>query len=140
MDEMVSHDDVYYILRAPLRHMAVHAVTGRRVASGLNESLDAILMAGLTNGDVLTRCGLPSRGVMRIVAGSTGQLAGRLLKAGGHAQSIAVMSDLEFVVVSRSRSVIKEQLVIRKGFSGTIGKHAPFESPQRIRQLRTGGL
>jgi hypothetical protein len=110
------------------------------VPSVANERFDPVLMARLTNRDVLTLRGFPSQDVMRIVARRASQLTGRLLKAGGLAQSIALMSDLEFVIVSRPGSVVKKQLVVGQQLSGTIRKHASVESSQRIWQLRAGGL
>jgi hypothetical protein len=120
--------------------MAGQTIVGRRVPSVANERFDSVLMARLTNRDVLTLRGFPSQDVMRVVAGGASQLTGRLLKAGGLAQSIALMSDLEFVIVSRPGSVVKKQLVVSQQLSGTIRKHASVESSHRIWQLRAGGL
>ncbi|MDA1236305.1 MAG: hypothetical protein O3A53_16095 [Acidobacteria bacterium] len=101
------------------------------MASGLNERFDAVLMAALTNRDVLTPRRFPPQDIVRVMAGSARQRAGRLLKAGGLAQSIALMRDVEFVIVSRTRSVVKKQLVVSQPLSGAIGKHASVESPQK---------
>jgi hypothetical protein len=92
--------------------MAGQTIVGRRVSSVANERFDSVLMARLTNRDVLTLRGFPSQDVMRVVAGGASQPTARLLKAGGLAQSVALMSDLEFVIVSRPGSVVKKQLVV----------------------------
>jgi hypothetical protein len=140
LDVVIRHHDMNHVLRAPFRHMAAQTIAGRRVPSVANELFDPVLMACLTNRDVLTLRGFPSQDVMRVVAGGASQLTGRLLKARGLAQSIALMSDLEFVIVARPGSVVKKQLVVSQQLSGTIRKHAPVESSHRIWQLRAGGL
>ena len=77
---------------------------------------------------------------MWIVASGAGELPVAFQEARGFHEPVARTGDFELVVQSRPRGMVKVENIILERFARPVGKHAPSETPQRVRKLAAGGF